>query len=208
MKAVYHRQITTTALESRLSPRALETILHANLGQDGLAGLLFHPEFHFDDSRFQAGDAYLAAQRLQVHSDLQGSARVPAWQAFGRLTHAAQDFYAHSNYVRLFLETNPTSTPQAIDPLIPDILHSPRLHSGKVHWGWELLLRFLPGLAARLDSRIPADTHAGMNLDHPDRGQLFPFALQAATQRTAYEFEILLESLDEPARQRFCDRPY
>ena len=111
MKAAYHRQITTTALESLVSPRALKAILHANLGQDGWGGLLFHPEFHFDDSRFQAGEAYLTTQSKQARSAVLEGDPSPAWQAFGRLTHAVQDFYAHSNYVQLFLESHPHSLP-------------------------------------------------------------------------------------------------
>lgn len=207
MKAAYHRQITSAALHSLVSPRALEAILAANLGQDGWEGLFFHPEFHFDESRFQDGENYLAAQRKLACSALTNGDPVPAWQAFGRLSHAAQDFYAHSNYVRLFLDTHPHSTPTQIDPMIPAILNDPHLHSGHVAWGWELIAYFLPNLAARLGGRIPANTHAGMNLDHPGRGPLFDFALQAAIQRTVYEFQIFLEPLDTPARQLFCDLP-
>ena len=42
-----------------------------------------------------------------------------AWQAFGRLTHTAQDFYAHSNYVALWRERNPAAPPDQIDALLP-----------------------------------------------------------------------------------------
>lgn len=207
MKAAYHRLITTTALESLVSPRALEAILLANLGQDRWVGLLFHPEFHFDDSRFQAGTNYLAEQRSQAHSSLGAGNPLLAWRAFGRLAHAVQDFYAHSNYVQLFLESYPQSPPSEIDPLVPEILNDQRLHSGAVHWGWELILHFLPGLASLLQDYIPADTHAAMNLDHPNRSPLFDFALIAAVKRTAYEFDELLRPLDAPARSLMCDRP-
>lgn len=207
MIAVYHRQITSVALESWVSPRALEAILLANLGQDGWEGLLFHPEFHFDDSRFQAGAAYLAEQRTQARSSLQSGNPSLAWQAFGRLTHAIQDFYAHSNYVQLYLEAYPQSLPSEIDSLAPEILTDRRLHSGSVHWGWEFILHFLPGLASPLQDRIPADTHAAMNLDHPARSPLFDFAIQAAVKRTTHEFHELLGPLDARARSLFCDRP-
>lgn len=207
MKAAYHRQITTAALHSLVSPRALEAILAANLSQDGWEGLFFHPEFHFDESRFQDGDNYLAARRDQARTALLQGDPAPAWQAFGRLSHAAQDFYAHSNYVRLFLEAHPPSLPSQIDPLAPAILNDPRLHSGHVAWGWELIAYFLPNLAVRLRHRIPANTHAGMNLDHPGRGPLFDFAVQAAIQRTSDEYRILLEPLDTPDRQLFRDLP-
>ena len=100
-----------------------------------------------------------------------------------------------------------TVCPQEIDPLAPAILNHPRIHSGQVHWGWEILLYFIPGLAARLQNRIPANTHAGMNLDHPGRGPLFAYAVQAAIQRTTHEFQVLLEPLDAPSSRRFCDLP-
>ena len=206
MKAHYHIQITETALRPHLSQRALQSVVRGNLMQDGLTGLLFHPEYHFDDNRFQAGEAYLAAQRRLAQSALLDGDLARAWQAFGRLSHAAQDFYAHSNYTQLYREAHPTSLPEEIDPLDPPILNSPRLRSGQVHWGWEILLHLLPGVAYRLRSRIPAGTHASMNLDHPGRGPRFAFAVEAAIKRTAHEFNALLESLDVPLRQRFCDR--
>ncbi|HWQ84530.1 MAG TPA: hypothetical protein VN363_08195, partial [Anaerolineales bacterium] len=123
MKAAFHREITTSALHSRVSPHALEAILRANLSQDGWVGLLFHPEFHFDGSRFDAGEAYLSAQHDLARSFLIKGDPLPAWQAFGRLSHASQDFYAHSNYVQLFLKAYPHSLPAQIDPLLPVILN-------------------------------------------------------------------------------------
>lgn len=207
MKAAYHRQITTTALDTLVSPRALEAILLANLGQDSWVGLLFHPEFHFDDNRFQAGATYLVEQRTQARSSLQAGNPLFAWQAFGRLTHAVQDFYAHSNYVQLFLETFPRILPVEIDPLAPEILNDQRLRSGSVHWGWELILHSLPGLTSLLQNLIPANTHAAMNLDHPERGPLFDFARQAAVKRTTFEFHELLRPLDTPIRNLFRDHP-
>lgn len=206
MKAHYHIQITETALGPQLSQQALQAIVRGNLMQDGLTGLLFHPEYHFDDNRFQAGEAYLAAQRRQVHSALLEGDLAKAWLAFGRLSHAAQDFYAHSNYTQLFLEAHLTSVPEDIDPLHPAVMNSPRLRSGQVHWGWEILLHLLPNIADRLRSHIPAGSHASMNLDHPGRGPFFAFAVQAAIKRTIYEFNGLMEPVDAPSRQRFCDR--
>ena len=206
MKAPYHIQITETALKPHLSQRALQSIVRGNLGQDGLTGLLLHPEYHFDDNCFQAGEAFLAAQRRQAQSALLDGDITKAWQAFGRLTHAAQDFYAHSNYTQLFREAHPTSPPEQIDSLDPAILNSPRLRSGKVHWGWEILLHLLPDITERLHNSIPAGTHASMNLDHPGRGPFFPFAIQAAIQRTTHEYQLLMEPLDAHTRQNFCDR--
>ena len=47
---------------------------------------------------------------------------MPARQSFGRLTHAAQDFYAHSNYIALWRESHPEAAPNETDPLIAVLL--------------------------------------------------------------------------------------
>jgi hypothetical protein len=57
---------------------------------------------------------------------------------------------------------------------------------------------------------LPKDSHAWMNLDKPAAGALFPYALEAAVQRTVLEFEQTLALIGEAqgnaARQRFVDR--
>jgi len=70
MDAPYHRQITIAALERQFSPRALEAIIAANLGQDSLRGLVGHPEYHFDDSAFKRSYAYLDAQKRSLFDAL------------------------------------------------------------------------------------------------------------------------------------------
>jgi hypothetical protein len=203
----YHRQICHQALESFFSLRALNIIITANLGQDALRNQFGHPEFHFDDNAFRAGNDYIAAQRQTVLDTLQSGVDAdPAWQAFGRLIHAAQDFYAHSNYIQLWADAYPVGElpePAQIGALDPEILQHPRLQSGKVYlWDW---LAFIPGcyyLAYRL---LPDDSHTHMNLDHPGRGPLFPYALAAAEKRTQYEFERLRAQMPDEMQARFSD---
>ena len=166
-----------------------------------------HPEYHFDDNAFKAGNDYIAAQRRIVLDILQsGGEPNLAWQAFGRLTHAAQDFYAHSNYIRLWAEAGPAGElpePARVGALDPEILQHPGLQSGKVYlWDW---LAFVPGLYSLACRLLPEDSHTHMNLDHPGRGPLFPYALAAAVQRTQYEFEQLAAQMPEEMQVCFCN---
>jgi hypothetical protein len=121
-----------------------------------------------------------------------------AWSAFGRLTHTAQDFYAHSNYIDLWLSCQPDGalpTPSEVDPLDPDLINTRALRSGKIYL-LELLswVRILKPLVMPL---LPRDSHAWMNLDAPERGPNFIYAFQAAVKRTRLEFERTIKDLPE-----------
>ena len=178
-----------------------------NLGQDKLRGQIGHPEFHFDDSAFSAGQAYLEKQRQVILRALADPAGLPhAWAAFGRLTHAAQDFYAHSNYLALWLKNYPEDlwpAPDAVQPMAPEILGDPHLRSGKVY-ALEILSYIRP-LAPLVRKWLPRDAHVWMNLDHPGRGPLFPYALAAAQKRTLIELEAITGLLTPAAKARFLD---
>jgi hypothetical protein len=158
-----------------------------------------HPHFHFDANAFEASYAYIEEQRQIVLDTLKSERELTsAWKAFGRLTHSVQDFYAHTNYAQLWVDAHPNgSEPSSsqIEVLNPKVLQHPELHSGNVYfWDW---LVFVPGfynLAYRL---TPEDSHTHMNLDHPGRGPLFPYAFEAAVKRTVYEYEQIAEKLDE-----------
>ena len=103
----YHIEICELALGSFFSPRALKVIITANLAQDGLCGQIGHPEYHFDNNAFEAGNAYLESQRQIVCEVISNqSETILAWKAFGRMTHAVQDFYAHSNYIFLWVDSH------------------------------------------------------------------------------------------------------
>ena len=111
MHARYHIKITTGALQKEVSSTALRTIIDANLGQDSLLGLIFHPKYHYDNNLFSEGNSYLEDQRRSAVTALKDSNVYSAWKAFGRLTHAVQDFYAHSNYVSLWLKKSVSQNP-------------------------------------------------------------------------------------------------
>jgi hypothetical protein len=192
MKQRYHIAITSEALQGRVSAHALQVIISANVGQDGLDGQLHHPEFHFDDNGLREGQAYLDGQRELVVQALKAGQNRAARQAFGRLTHTAQDFYAHSNYVDLWLRRQPSEPgprPEDTDPLNPAVLSDPGLCSGRIYYPWEALgfISFLAPLARLL---LPRDAHAWMNLDGPERGPHFAYARVAALRRTIYEFQL------------------
>jgi hypothetical protein len=193
VQAVYHRLVLQRAIGGRVSSRALAAINAANLSQDSLRGLL-RPEFHFDDNQIGRSLAYLESQRLAA---AEAQRPLGGWQAFGRLSHAAQDFYSHSNYVALWLEQFPAErwpAPGAIDALDARLRHHPRLFTARVYFPFEALCLF-PALRPALKPYLPRDSHAWLNLDGPEAGPLFPYSIEAAVQRTADELDQTLAAI-------------
>ena len=192
MLTIYHRAITIQALGEYFSPSALEIIISANLGQDHwLRGQIGHPEYHFDQNAFAESWAYLERNRAFIRPALEAGDALAALQALGRLTHAAQDFYAHSNYITLWLSRTLQGKwplPEELDPFDGDLLKGPDLRSGKVYLPLELLA-WIPGLSRLIVPLLPRDSHAWMNLDMPARGPKYAFAFAAAIRRTRYEYE-------------------
>lgn len=187
MKDIYHRRITTEALGQKISAPALEIIIHANCGQDALRYQIGYDHFHYDNNAFQTGDAYIEQMHANITRALADEQISDAWQAFGRMLHAAQDFYAHSNYVELWYERHLDADPQQISPLLVDVLTDVRLHSGRLYYPLEAL-SFLPFLLPLVLPLLPRDSHAWMNKDDPSRPH-FDFAYAAAVKRTTLEFE-------------------
>lgn len=207
LKAI-HAEITREALAETVGPRALEAILAANLGQDALSGQIGHDEFHFDNNAFDEGRAYIAQQRGLIRPALEAGDPGSAWGAFGRLTHAGQDFYAHSNYVDLWLSCQAkgmTPSPGEIDPLDPDLIDNPALRSGRLYYPVEAL-SFVPGLKRLVIPLLPRDSHAWMNLDSPGRGASFEYAFQSAIKRTRREFELATRGLTAELHKLFADQ--
>lgn len=197
MLTEYHIEIMLEALSDSLSPRALGTMIKANINQDRLAGQFGHDEFHFDNNAFAKTYAYIEEQRALTIAALQTQNVVSAWQAFGRMTHTEQDFYAHSNYVTLWLERFNCAAlppPDDIDPLDLDLIHSPDLRSGKTYNPFELLY-FVRRIRPRVLRFLPRDSHAWMNLDAPEQGYKFDYAMRAAIKRTRIEYQKTLAEL-------------
>lgn len=199
MKRRYHEQITREALTHQFTGPILAYIIRANLGQDRLRYQIGHPHFHFDNNSFRKANAYMDEQREIVYSALsEENGPALAWAAFGRLTHAAQDFYAHSNYVALWIAMHPgpAPLPESIHPLEIQILTSEDLRSGRIYQPMELLT-FIPGVEKWVKPSLPHDSHAWMNLDSPEQGPYFPYALAAAIKRTRYEYDLIQAELEK-----------
>ncbi|MFN3490813.1 MAG: hypothetical protein ACK40V_01205 [Anaerolineales bacterium] len=209
MLTQYHIEMTREALASHFSERALQIIIHANINQDRLAGQFFHDEFHFDNNAIDKGNRYINEQRGYILAAFMGTgiSTAAAWSAFGRLLHSAQDFYAHSNYVTLWLDSQ-NGAPHfsgEIDPLKKDILQSPNLHSGKVYFPLDAIY-FIKPLRAFALKLLPKDSHGWMNLDSPEQGFKFDYAIAAATKRTKHEFKILQTLLRPEMLGKFTDK--
>lgn len=208
MHLKYHAEITRLALQDQFSSAAMKKIIAANLYQDRPAAQIGHDEYHFDNNAFAKGYAFLEGQRTLAITALQTKDTASAWAAFGRLTHSAQDFYAHSNYVDLWLASHSNGTrptPSAIDPVDSTLIESPALRSGKIYLPLEAF-SFIKPLKVLVMSRLPHDSHAWMNLDSPEQGPRFDFAFHAAVKRTRIEFEKTAASLSRDQIETFVDR--
>ena len=197
MLTEYHIEIMFESLGDHLGTRAIAVMTNANIKQDRFAGQFGHDEFHFDNSAFDKTYKYIEQQRTLAVESLKKKDVKSAWAAFGRITHTVQDFYAHSNYVTLWLDRFDAQTPPPpgeIDPLDPSLLHSPDLCSGKTYYPieWLYFWRRTRALSLRL---LPKDSHAWMNLDSPQQGFKFEYAMQAAVKRTRIEYERTMSGL-------------
>ena len=207
MLKIYHLEICKRAIADQFSTRALDVIIKANLGQDKIRYQFKHPHFHFDSNAFEASFNYIEEQRQIIMEINNSFDQVQAsWQAFGRLTHVVQDFYAHSNYIQLWLNTisyQEKPTPQQVDAMDMEIMQDPDLHSGNVSFlDW---LAFIPGFYVIAHYLTPEDSHTHMNLDHPDRGMQFSYAIEAAVKRTVYEYNQITLLLDPNKLALFKD---
>ena len=203
----FHIEMMHLALDHKFSPQALEKIIEANVNQDRPRGQIGHDEYHFDNNAFKKSYAYMEEQRARTVSSLAANDAPSAWSAFGRLTHTAQDFYAHSNYIDLWLAFQPDGAipaPAEVDPMDPNLIDTPALRSGKVYF-LELFALF-PLLKPLVMPLLPRAAHGWMNLDSPDRGPNFKYAFQAAVKRTRIEFEGTMKGLPRDLFMVFVDK--
>jgi hypothetical protein len=202
-----HIDVMRVALDGLFSTRALEVMIKANIQVDAIWNQFGRHELHFDDNAFEKAYAYLADQRSRIQPALAAERTVDAWRAFGRLTHTAQDFYSHSNYVDLWAARfRDGSLPPAdqIDPLDDGLISSPALRSGKPYLPIGIL-SFVPFLGSVLDRHMPLDSHAHMHLDSVARGPMFEYAFQAGVKRTRAEYDLLRRALPALLLSRFRD---
>jgi hypothetical protein len=203
----YHIEITRQALQELFSAAALDGVVAANIYQDRIAAQIGHDEFHFDNNAFEKSYAYIEEQRAITISSLRSNDVVSAWAAFGRLTHTAQDFYAHSNYIDLWLSRQPDGarlTTADVDPADPDLIDNCALRSGRIYL-LEVFSLVKP-MKSLVMPLLPRDSHAWMNLDSPTQGPNFPFAFHAAVKRTKLEFEKTTHGLSPQLLKVFTNR--
>ena len=196
------------ALGDRFSPRAMSAIIHANVNQDRLSGQVGHDEFHFDNNAFEKAYTYIEEQSTLTILSLHKNDVLSAWSAFGRMTHTLQDFYAHSNYITLWLAClNGQALPPSseVDPVDLTLIQHPDLRSGKVYLPFEILyfIRSTREFSLRI---LPKDSHAWMNLDSPEQGFKFDYAMQAAIKRTVIEYEKMTSGFSDEMCKLFLDR--
>ncbi len=205
MKLRYHREITSLALGEFFDSLALEQVIQANLGQDALRFQVGHDHFHYDNNAFEAGDAHLEKLRratldaLSIDHD-HGLAR----RSFGQLTHTAQDFYAHSDYVTHWREQNPGAAPEQIAPYPLSPLKGRPLRSGRLYYPLEAF-SFIEPLKPLVMPFLPRDSHAWMNKDaphHPD----FDYAFHAAVKHTLLEYQQIVRALSPEQHALFTGK--
>ena len=204
----YHIDITRQAIGADFSPRALQVILRANLGQDQPHKLFGRDHFHFDNNAFESSYAYIEEQRAAIGANLARADARSAWQSFGRMIHTLQDFYAHSDYIPRWLSSfngNSPPAPEQVDPVSSEILSHPGLHTGKIYRPLDALA-FLPFLRKFALSRLPADSHGHMNHDSPQNSAQFDYVFHASVKRTRLEFEKVVGLLSSELLEKFVDR--
>jgi hypothetical protein len=208
MLKIYHLEILQKSIGKRVSQRALDAIGAANIGQDAIRGQFGHDEFHFDNNAFAASYAYIEENRVLIRPALEADDVKSAWAAFGRLSHTAQDFYAHSNYLRLWMAEfdgeNAPPVPE-VAHADPAFLQHPELCSGKLYYPLELL-SYIPALKKYILPLLPRDSHAWMNLDTPAQGPLFDYAIAAAIKRTNDEWEKSVDGLSGALLHKFTEQ--
>lgn len=203
----YHIEMTRNSLAPHFSERALEVIIAANIKQDSFWNQFGHDEIHYDNNALEEGDRYINEQRGLMIATLLSPGILGAWVAFGRMLHTAQDFYAHTNYVTLWLDQfdGAPPPPPEIEPLKKELTQSPGLHSGKIYLPMDAIyfIKPLRPLALKL---LPKNSHGWMNLDTPEQGPKFNYAIAAATKRTTHEFDLLCKLLPPEMLARFTDK--
>lgn len=104
MKLNYHRQMVRKVLKKKkIGQKCIDCAVEGNEGQDDV---LNQPrtDFHFDGCDFNGGIKYICEQWSEIDRLIADDCEeniCAIFKAWGRISHAVQDFYAHSNWVEL-----------------------------------------------------------------------------------------------------------
>lgn len=194
MQTKYHIEITRKALENHFSDLALKAIIKANIRQDRISYSFGHDHIHFDGSAFDKGFQYISRQEQLIYKHIGCLDYELAREAFGRMIHSWQDFYSHSNYIKLCLNHHQNPSPESIIFDDPKIMNHPDLISGK-NYGLIEFIALLPGVSRLILPLMPSDSHARMNLDQPSSSPNFIYAYWAALKRTCKVYDHIIQEL-------------
>jgi hypothetical protein len=183
MKTRYHIELTKKTIGDHFAEGPLRIIICANVMQDKISNQFGHDYIHFDSSAFEQGFRYIEDQQNILIRSVSDESYTEAQKALGRILHTWQDFYSHSNYVRLWLEKNVNANPCDIVHNNQQIFNSPDLRSGK-NYGVMEFAAMIPLISHIIRPMMPDDSHAQMNIDSPKSSPIFPYAFEAALKRT------------------------
>lgn len=183
MKTRFHIELSQVVLEKYFAQNVTDKIIKANTSQDRVQYQFGHDYIHFDGSAFIEGFDYISLQTELIFKSIEKENFELAWCSIGQILHSWQDFYAHSNYVHLWLQKTQDPEPEKIDYKDQEIISSPSLQSGK-NYGIFEFLALIPLISLLVKPLMPADSHAKMNLDSLNSGPAFEYAYYAAKFRT------------------------
>lgn len=195
MKTKFHIELSQVVLEKYFSQKIIDKIIKANTNQDRIQNQFGHDYIHFDGNAFSEGFDYISQQTELIYKSIAEGEFELAWDSLGRILHSWQDFYAHSNYVYIWLQKTQSPEPEKIDYKEQEIINSPSLRSGK-NYGIFEFLSLIPLISLLVKPLMPTDSHAKMNLDSPKSGQAFFYAYYAAKLRTEDVTEQIIHQIN------------
>ena len=165
----------TGGLPTTLPPDVLSQIAGSfaqGTGNYGTDLLMWTPHLHFDNAALPGA---VCQQANQVWNEFAGMVRastaVGDWPkargAFGRLTHAAQDFYTHSNWLELGQRTIAPLFPVCTGVGLPGALQT-----GYFHLNFKSLITGCPIVNGRPSPPVPFnECHETLNKDSATSGR-------------------------------------
>ncbi len=119
MKLNYHRNMVRKSLKKAgFGSKCIECAVEGNEKQDAISGQ-DDTNWHFDGCDFDGGAKFIRDQWAEIDKLIKGGCEknlCDIMKAWGRISHAVQDFYAHSNWVELgnkdIWDLDPKSLPE------------------------------------------------------------------------------------------------
>ena len=200
MLSRYHIEITKNALQKFFTTPSLREIAHANVAQDSIFSFFgVETRRHVCDCTVTESMAYVDEEHARIAAL---AARTTDGKeqraALGRLLHTVQDFYAHTNYVALWVaewaeeskldSQEMLAAHQMTDGMASQLRDHPDLCVAQ--WClWRDPIYYVP-LLGKLMRRwwLPACSHEAIHLDSPQRGDYFAVAMAIARQRSLAEY--------------------